>query len=197
MNTAQPIRKAEDLLRFRKYYRDQNPNKRNYLLIVAGLNTALRISDVLRLRWGDVYDFRKGICREHLFITEQKTEKDSLILINRNIREALEEYREYLSKIKKAPDEEQFLFESSKREGQPISRVQAFRIVKEAADACHLDGIISCHSLRKTFGYYAWKQGIQPALLMNIYNHSSFQVTIRYLGIEQDDRDQIFQQINL
>lgn len=197
MNTAQPIRKAEDLLRFRKYYRDQNPNKRNYLLIVAGLNTALRISDVLRLRWGDVYDFRKGICREHLFITEQKTEKDSLILINRNIREALEEYREYLSKIKKTPDEEQFLFESSKREGQPISRVQAFRIVKEAADACHLDGIISCHSLRKTFGYYAWKQGIQPALLMNIYNHSSFQVTIRYLGIEQDDRDQIFQQINL
>ncbi len=197
MNTAQPIRKAEDLLRFKKYYRDQNPNKRNYLLIVAGLNTALRSSDVLRLRWGDVYDFRKGICREHLFITEQKTEKDSLILINQNMREALEEYREYLSKIKRVPDEGQFLFESSKREGQPISRVQAFRIVKEAADACHLDGIISCHSLRKTFGYYAWKQGIQPALLMNIYNHSSFQVTIRYLGIEQDDRDQIFQQINL
>lgn len=197
MNTAQPIRKAEDLLRFKRYYRDQNPNMRNYLLIVTGLNTALRISDVLRLRWGDVYDLKKGICREHLFITEQKTEKDSLILINRNIREALEEYREYLSKIKRAPDEGQFLFESSKREGQPISRVQAFRIVKEAADACHLDGIISCHSLRKTFGYYAWKQGIQPALLMNIYNHSSFQVTIRYLGIEQDDRDQIFQQINL
>ena len=60
-----------------------------------------------------------------------------------------------------------------------------------------MEGVISCHSLRKSFGYYAWKQGISPVMLMNIYNHSSYQVTKRYLGIEQDDRDQVFQTITL
>ena len=58
-------------------------------------------------------------------------------------------------------------------------------------------GVVSCHSLRKTFGYHAWRQGVPPVLLMNIYNHSSFQVTKRYLGIEQDDRDRIFKNIEL
>ena len=50
---------------------------------------------------------------------------------------------------------------------------------------------------RSTFGYHAWKQGTPPALLMNIYNHSSYQITKRYLGIEQDDRDDVFKNISL
>lgn len=32
---------------------------------------------------------------------------------------------------------------------------------------------------------------------MVIYNHSSFQITKRYLGIEQDDKDRIFLDLNL
>ena len=70
-------------------------------------------------------------------------------------------------------------------------------IIKKAANACNISGVVSCHSLRKTFGYHAWKQGISPVLLMNIYNHSSFVVTQRYLGIEQDDRDNVFKTITI
>ena len=69
--------------------------------------------------------------------------------------------------------------------------------MKKAAADCHLEGVISCHSLRKTFGYHAWKQGTPPALLMNIYNHSSYQITKRYLGIEQSDKDAVFEKIRL
>lgn len=196
MNTAQPIRNVEDLHHFKEYYRGICPNKRNYLLMVMGLNTALRISDILNLRWGDVYDFDVKRYKEHLCIVEQKTDKRSVILINQNIKEALTEYKESLDRQGRNPDAGVFLFESN-RQGSSISRVQAFRIVKKAAEACHLEGAVSCHSLRKTFGYHAWQQGIQPALLMNIYNHSSFQITVRYLGIEQDDRDSIFRNINI
>jgi site-specific recombinase XerD len=80
---------------------------------------------------------------------------------------------------------------------KPLSRVQAFRIVKKAGDKCKLKENVSPHSLRKTFGYYAWKQGITPTLLMDVYNHSSFAVTKRYLGIKQDDRDEVFKKVNL
>lgn len=73
----------------------------------------------------------------------------------------------------------------------------AFRIIKKAADQCGLREHISCHSLRKTFGYYAWKQGIPPALLMSIYNHSSYEITKRYLCIDQQEKDKVYMEIQL
>ena len=79
----------------------------------------------------------------------------------------------------------------------PSVWVQAFRIIKKVAAYYNIPGVICCHSLRKTFGYHAWQQGVQPAMLVSIYNHSSYEVTKRYLGIEQDDRDKIFQEIIL
>ena len=195
MNTAQPIIKVEDLNRIKAYYKWVNPHPRNYLLIIMGLNTALRISDILQLQWEDVYDFRNKEMKEHIIIVEQKTGKNSSILINSNLKEALLDYREYIlieGKMVRAND---YIFESLGFENKPITRIQAFRIIKRAAEACNISGVVSCHSLRKTFGYHAWQQGISPVLLMNIYNHSSFQVTQRYLGIEQDDRDKVFEQI--
>jgi len=197
MNTTQPIRNIDDLENIKNYYLQKEPNQRNYLFIILSLNTALRVSDILDLCWDNVYDFSQKQFREHLSVTEHKTEKKSVIYINQNVSDALEGYMKYLNHLNSEIKPQDYLFASTKNKNQPISRVQAFRIVKKAAEECHIEGVISCHSLRKTFGYHAWKQGIQPALLMNIYNHSSFQVTCRYLGIEQDDRDQIFQKINL
>ena len=196
MNTAQPIRSIEDLERFKNYYKVQNPNIRNRLLITVGLNTALRISDILSLKWSMVYDFEQMDFKRHIVLTEQKTGKESTIFVNQNIRNVLEEYKQELHTEKMPVQKEQYLFRH-RNQNVPISRVQAFRIIKDAAEYCHIPGVICCHSLRKTFGYHAWKQGIQPVLLMNIFNHSSYQITKRYLGIEQDDRDSIFEQIML
>ena len=60
-----------------------------------------------------------------------------------------------------------------------------------------MEGNISCHSLRKTFGYHAWKMGTPTALIMNIYNHSSIEITKRYLSIYQDDKDALYKSMNL
>lgn len=196
MNTAQPIRSREELEKMKVYYRYHYPSPRNELLLVIGLNTALRISDVLSLRWQDVYDFERKDFREHICITEKKTGKFSSIYMNSAIRNELKTYQRWLKKKGETISQEKYLF-CHQKENVPISRVQAFRIIKKAADYNQIEGVISCHSLRKTFGYHAWKQGISPVLLMNIYNHSSFQVTQRYLGIEQDDRDEVFQKIHL
>ncbi len=201
MNTAQPIKSTEDLQKIKAYYKTVHPHPRNYLLIITGLNTALRISDILSLKWGDVYELGtgagKGQIKMHIYIKEKKTGKDACIFINQNIKDALYAYYQSLLEQKEQPQAEDFIFTGQKGENLPITRVQAFRIIKEAAKYCDLEGTISCHSLRKTFGYHAWKQGTSPALLMHIYHHSSYQVTKCYLGIDQDEQDLVFQNIML
>ena len=196
MNSAQPIKKTRDLENFKNYYKEIKPNYRNRLLIILGLNTALRISDILSLEWKYIYDFEKKEYKNHIIITEQKTGKKSQIYINSNVLDALKDYKEYLEQRKQIITPNTYLFNHSNK-NMPITRSQAFRIVKQAADYYSISGVISCHSLRKTFGYHAWKQGASPVLLVTIFNHSSFNITKRYLGIEQDDKDQIFKKIKL
>lgn len=159
MNTAQPIRSREDLTRIKDYYRVTKPNSRNYLLIIIGLNTALRVSDMIRLKWQDVYDFQAKACREHISLEEQKTGKVSVIFLNDSVKSALDEYRRFLYERNILVLDENYIFGSYGRGTAHISRVQAFRIIKQAARACGIEGVISCHSLRKTMGYHAWKQG--------------------------------------
>ena len=196
MNTAQPIRNKQDLERFMDYYRTTEKIPRNQLLIVVGANTALRISDILTLTWADVYDEVLQGFRGHITLTEIKTGKHACIYINERIRTALAEYRDYLEQeMGFAVQGDIPLFMG--RDGAALSRVQAYRIIRKAAEKCHIAGVISPHSLRKTFGYHAWKQGTSPVLLMEIYHHSSFAITQRYLGIEQDDRDEVYKKICL
>ena len=187
MKTTQPVRDIVELKKIKKYYREVKPNKRNFLLIICGLNTALRISDILKLRWKDVYNENLLSFKSHIDVKEQKTGKKTTVFINNNLKEALA-----LCDVM-----EQFIFLGQKSTDKPISRIQAFRIISEAAKKCLLSHKVSCHSLRKTFGYHAWKKGVSPALLTSIYNHSSYKITTRYLGIEQDDRDEVFELVNL
>lgn len=192
MSTTQPIRNTEQLHMMKNYYLEQKPNARNYMLIVIGLNSALRISDILHLTCGDVYDFKCKELKTHIIVQEQKTGKINRIYINKEIRRTLNCCVEFSHK-----KDSSWLFESRLQKEQPLSRYQAYRLIKEAASAAGMDVGISCHSLRKTFGYHAWKQGTPPALLMNIYNHSAYQITKRYLGIEQDDKDEVFKKIKI
>ncbi len=196
MSTTQPIRSKEALERFKQYYSQQKPNPRNYVLIILGLNTALRISDLLQLKWKDVFDEYGKCIREHLELTEQKTGKTKILILNDAVCRVLCRYKEFVfSNGHYQPA--QYLFASQKGENIPLCRSQAYRIVKTAAEAAGLYSHISCHSLRKTFGYHAWKQGVPPALLMDIYNHSSYRITKRYLCIEQDERDEVYKKIIL
>ena len=189
--TTQPIKSREDVERLKAYYRTVKPNARNYALIVVALNTALRISDILSLRWKDVYDFNRGGFRERFELREKKTGKKQSIPINDHVQEALAQ----LFEAQGGPLAGGWLFVSQK--GGRLSREQAFRVVTSAAAALNLGEHISCHSLRKTFGYHAYKMGVSPSLLVELYNHSSYQVTKRYLGLGQDEKDEVYMKINL
>lgn len=79
MGTTQPIRDSRQLSQFINYYATTQPNQRNYTLIVIGLHTALRISDILTLQWKNVFDFKTTKCRTHLQIIEHKTGQNSTL----------------------------------------------------------------------------------------------------------------------
>lgn len=188
MGTTQPIREKEELKTFMNYYKTIHPSARNYALVVLGLHTALRISDILHLKWNDIYDYEQETYHNHLFIQEKKTGKHTVIALNTHVKMALEE----LKKERSDATPTDYIFTKNTDYSMPLCRSQAFRIIKHAAEDSIHEEHVSCHSLRKTFGYHAWKQGTPPALLMDIYNHSSYKVTKKYLGIEQDERDSVF-----
>jgi integrase len=183
MKTAEPIRSKAQVRELAAYYLKRG-EIRNHVLIVMGVHTALRISDLLRLRWDDVYDFENRRVRDSVNITEKKTGKTKIIALSPHIKTALTVYAF-------AARPGAFIIEN-KRTGKAISRIQAYRLIRAAAEALAFAVRVSCHSLRKTFGYHAWKSGVSPVVIMDIYNHSSLAVTQRYLGVTQDDRNEVY-----
>ena len=183
MALTEPIRDKKQLKQLAGYFVGRG-QYRNHALLILCAHTALRISDILRLTWADVYDGERKVFRSHVTLAEKKTDKTKTIALHPKIIEAL---RLYFPHRKGA-----FLFATNRKSGAAISRVQAWRILRAAAETIGLALRVSCHSLRKTFGYWAWKDGVSPVLIMHIYNHSSYEVTRRYLGVAQDDTDRAY-----
>lgn len=188
MKTAEPLRNKKDVDKLKKYFYERG-EYRNYLLITIGLNTALRISDILNLKWKDIYDFNRRRIKKHIEVVEKKTGKQQRIYVNKNVKEAIKLF------ISKNGIKGDFIF-TGKNKDTPLDRTYIHKLLKKV---CLETGIpnISCHSLRKTFGYQAWKKGVPPAVLMSIYNHSSYAVTKRYLCINQDDKDDVYKNVVL
>lgn len=184
MAATEPIRDKKQLKELAEYYLKKG-QLRNYTLIVMGVCTVLRISDLLSLKWSDVYDEEKQDFRPHITVIEKKTGKVKTIALNRQALAALK-----LCFPHKKGD---FIFASNRKEERAISRVQAWRIIHAAVVAVGIMGKISCHSLRKTWGYHACiEKQVSPAVIMDIYNHSDYNTTRRYLGITQDDLDKAY-----
>lgn len=171
MKFVEPIRDLTKITQVKNLLLKQS--RRNFLLFVLGINTGLRISDILKLRVSDVTDTK------YIFIREQKTNKIRQIIISKRIRIILNKYIQ----TKSLND---YLFKSRKGKNSPISRVQAYRILQEACKKVKVIERIGTHTMRKTFGYHFYKKTKDIALLQNILNHSSPNVTLRYIGVNQD-----------
>lgn len=187
-----PIRTKEEIEQMKAYFLSKN-KYRDYALFVTGINTALRIGDLLQLKWADIYDSTKNSYRRHIDIYEQKTQKHTEVALNESCIKSFKMLRKYSPFIY----ETEYIFCHKRDHFRHISRNRAYHIIKDAAAVNHIEGNISCHSLRKTFGYHAWKKGTPSALIMNIYNHSSIEITKRYLSISQDDKDELYNSMNL
>lgn len=179
METVQPITDPNLIQDLADYLKRKN--QRDYVLFCMGIYTGLRIADILKLQVRHV----KG--QTHIRIKEGKTQKGKTIKISPKLIRILSGYIQ-------DKEEYEYLFQSRvrSREGaiKPISRERAYDILRSAAKEFGLKHI-GCHSMRKTFGY--WMYSISEgniALLMELFNHSSEEITLRYIGLTQENKDQ-------
>jgi integrase len=168
----------------------KSQNVRDYLLFVLGINSGLRVSDLLALKVSDVMDDR-GNVKDRISMREKKTGKSKDFPIGKNARKAIQEYMATVE-----PGNDLPLFQSKKGNGA-ITRVQAYRILNEAARTVGIKERIGTHTLRKTFGYFAYKEGYDLSHIQKLLNHSSPGVTLRYIGITQEQLDEIYMRLDL
>ncbi|BAQ11460.1 phage integrase family site specific [Bacillus sp. OxB-1] len=173
MNFVQPIREVEKVREVRAILSEKSA--RNELLFCFGIYTGLRISDILRFKIKDV----RG--KSVLYIREQKTQKTNSV---KRIP-VLPELRKIIDKYIKDLSDDEYLFKSRQGRNSPITRVQAYNILREAA---HTAGLaeIGTHTLRKTFGYHLYQATKDVALLQDIFGHSAEYITLKYIGVNQD-----------
>lgn len=189
MKSVDPIRDIKKIEAMKTYLRGKD--QRDYTLFVVGVNIALRISDLLPLKWEDVLKNKKNF--KDICLIEGKTKKERRIKLNKASQKALQELLETLDTY--SPDD--YIFPSREGQGKSLSRQQALNILKNAAKAVGINDNVGTHTLRKTWGYHAWKKGFSPALIMDTLNHSNLMVTKRYLGITQDDINDLYDTLNI
>lgn len=181
MNFVQPIRDKNKLEEMKEELKKSGT--RNFMMFYTGINTGLRISDLVRLNRDDVRN-KDGSMKTHIHITEQKTKKQKKFPIMNGLLIELEKYTRNMK-------EGEYLFKSQKGDNRPITTTQAYRIIVEAGANIGLTEI-GTHTMRKTFGYWHYQQYHDIAMLQKLFNHSSPSITLRYIGIEQDEIDASF-----
>jgi integrase len=180
--TVEPIRDRTKIKQMYYYLNGRDP--KYGLLFKFGLNTGLRISDILPVKVRDVLN-SSGEYRDYFILKEKKTGKEKKIKLNSAVRKVI---NDYIKQQKLAS--ESYLFYSPK--GNNIKRIQAYRVLKEAAITCGIENF-GTHSLRKTWGYWTYKiSKYNIGLIMDTFNHSSQNITLRYIGVNQDQKDELY-----
>ena len=155
----------------------------------VGVNTALRISDLLSLTMDDV----RALDPEQpaLTIREQKTGKLRKIVVNQSA------FAVMLRRLTDYPGDA-WLFQSeavnrNRREPpKPINRRSVSRVFERVGQKVAPKVALGTHSMRKTRGYAMHKAGRSIESIAKVLNHSSPAVTMRYIGLVQQDIDESY-----
>lgn len=177
---AEPIKSRKDIKAVEQYLKEHN--ERDYVLWVLGLNSGLRVSDIVGLNVSDVVD------KTHITIIEKKTQKRKSFYINDKLKNVLKIF------IKgRNLDEPLFLGKQGKR----LCRSQVHRFIQKACQEVGINVKVATHTMRKSFGYHHYQQFKDPIILQKIFNHSSQRITLCYIGVSQDEIDKSYKKFCL
>ena len=151
--------------------------RRNKLLFILGINLSLRASDLRTIKYSFFF---------------HKTDDGEL------------EFNEYYSLIpQKQKKTRKYLnvFTSRKGNDDAIKEQTIWGILNDRAIEAGIKQNIGSHSLRKTFGYWTWHEAEDKnkalVILQQLFAHSSTQVTMRYIGILDEEIKDTYYSISL
>ncbi|GAB6098124.1 site-specific integrase [Halanaerocella petrolearia] len=192
-NRVEPIRDRNKIKEIKRMLKENN-KYRDYVLFVCGVNFGLRISDLLKLKIKDITNL-DGAVRETFEIIEQKTGKRNVIKINQEAKKSIQVLSKNTSMM---TNRNNYLIYNTRAKTKGISRVQAYKLVcKWCQQVGLVDVRVGTHTLRKTWGYHAHRQGISIETIQEKYKHASTSTTRHYLGIEQKDVNKAYDKVNL
>lgn len=169
---VEPIRSLEELERMKSALKDIS--YRDYMIFLFGINTGLRVGDILELTAGEV----RG--KEVVRIRERKTGKVREIDIYNGFYTELNEYCRNIS-------DDMPLFPSRRNKKVAVDSVRYYRVMIKAGEQAGIKSKIGTHSMRKSWGYHFYKQTKDVAMVQEILNHATQDVTRRYIGISRDE----------
>jgi len=165
--------------------------RRNYTIFQVGKATLLRVSDVMRLRWTDVFN-ENGTVRQNAFIHDKKTGKANLLYL-KPIQTDLLTYQAWYQKQKLHST---WLFPSTQHPDRHITEKQFYKIMSKTGDLLGID-YLGTHTMRKTGAYRVYTQSnYNIGLVMNLLNHSSEAMTLTYLGLDQASTENMLDKID-
>lgn len=186
MKFVEPIRDLRKVSQVKNMLRGDN-KIRELLLFELGINSALRLSDLLVVRVGDVFD-ENNVVKSFFDVKEEKTSKANRITITPKVKKTLEDYKQHYTHV--VENSENYLFFHTKKASIgsfSIGRKQAWKMISSWCKDVGLNGNFGGHTLRKTWGYQARLQNVPLEIIQHKLNHSSLAVTQRYLGITADE----------
>lgn len=181
MKTVEPIKDIEKLEKLKHLV--LGINLKHFVYIKIGLNTGLRCSDILGLKWNEL---EKNNFQFYKNLKEKKTGKTKSIKFNGSLKK-------YLKKLRRENPNDYWVFQSNsnRNKGEHWSRFTPYKFLKKYSDIIGLKNI-GTHSLRKTFGYHNYNKGVDLSYLQKIFNHSTPRQTLDYIGITQEEIDDIY-----
>ena len=163
---------------------------KEYAFVKVGLNTGLRVSDILNLKWDDLEVNDNFI---YIDLKEKKTNKTKRIKMNGELRQTLTKLRE-----QNPTDVWVFESEATNISGHKAwTRQTPYNFLNYYGKLAGIKTRIGTHTLRKSFGYHNYTRGIDLSYLQKIFNHSTPRQTLDYIGITQDEIDLIYLSTNL
>lgn len=167
--------------------------RRNYTIFQVGKATLLRVSDVLRLKQEDVYD-DYGAVKDTAYIHDKKTGKRNVLYL-KPVTNDLVMYSQWLRK-NKYYGATPWLFPSVTRPHKHIDERQFYNVMHKTGDLLGIN-YLGTHTMRKTGAYRVYVQSnYNIGLVMQLLNHSSEQMTLAYLGLDQESREHMLDQID-
>lgn len=188
MREVKPIKDAKKLAEIVAGLADYKTEheRRIYLLFMVGICTGLRAGDLVALRVGQI---NHG---DRLRLVEEKTGKTREIKINQELRAVLDAELEGMA-------DDDFLFPSRQRDKRGrvkhITTGTAGNDMRLIAKWFNIRHPFSCHSMRKTFGYWVFHNTKDLPMLSRLFNHADLRVTARYIGLDDDDANKAVEKL--